>query len=508
MSFFRFKIRFAILSVLALTAWGCSGPWLPTFNRTRALPTAKPVSYDTSAVNAPVAPITPIATVTEPEAITEAEPDLAGVLDKLQQIREIDPAAEQKLLEELRRTPSKSWPLVAEQFRASLAYHQKLASKTPPLREGTVAEDALMLQRRKSALAKKPDESQSAALDGKPSTAIGALVDPRKYETDGISSEQLATTLNAMPGTQPQPIETAPAEFIASETPQPLPIGSQHQANDAQSALPISKARLDSAVLQTSLEKKTAEGESASSSPPHDWQALVNQAAAELSQRVAAEPLSTAEVHQHASLRILWLLTGDTEKALAPIPRISPTEQDYWSRQLFALATYLDHHTIPDDKRRAAASVTHLEESLTSMRELGSLNLRNLTFCKSVYGYGAIEPFKMDDFSPGQKVSLYLEIENYHSESTAQGFCTLLGSTYEILDENGARINDGEFPDVDDCCRSRRRDFHIHYGLTLPENMKPGRYQLQLVVKDRQSEKLGNATVAFAIRGAQTGSSN
>jgi hypothetical protein len=120
-----------------------------------------------------------------------------------------------------------------------------------------------------------------------------------------------------------------------------------------------------------------------------------------------------------------------------------------------------------------------------------------------VYGYGSYDQFPIDQFSPGQQVSLYVEVENYHSEPTEKGFCTSLGSTYELLDDMGERVSGGEFPVVDDCCRSRRRDFHIQYGLTLPEKMEPGRYTLELVVKDRQSEKIGHATATFEIRGSR-----
>jgi hypothetical protein len=208
-------------------------------------------------------------------------------------------------------------------------------------------------------------------------------------------------------------------------------------------------------------------------------------------------------VHQHVSLRVLRLLSGDTEKALEPIPHISPAEQDYWSRQIFALATYLDHHSQPNDKRRAAASVAHLDEAVSHLRELGSLALRNLSFCKNVYGYGAIETYEVDTFTPGQQVSLYVEVENYHSTSSEKGFCTSLGATYELLDDKGKRVSGGEFPDVEDCCRSRRRDFHIQFGLNLPENLAPGRYRVELVVKDRQSDKLGHATAPFEIRGGR-----
>jgi hypothetical protein len=135
------------------------------------------------------------------------------------------------------------------------------------------------------------------------------------------------------------------------------------------------------------------------------------------------------------------------------------------------------------------------------LRDVGALSLRNFAFCKSVYGYGALEPYSEDRFSPGQQVSLYVEVENYHSESNEKGFITSLGSTYEILDEQGKRVDGGQFPNVDDCCRSRRRDFHIQFGLKLPEKIAPGRYQLELVVRDRQSDKIAHATASFEIRG-------
>jgi hypothetical protein len=239
-----------------------------------------------------------------------------------------------------------------------------------------------------------------------------------------------------------------------------------------------------------------------STSDPN-WQHSIQKAITDLEHRVSPSPTTTAEVHQHVSLRILRLLAGDTEKALEPIPHISPTEQDYWSRQLFALATYLDHHSQPDDKRRAAASVTHLEEAVSNLREMGSLSLRNLTFCKNVYGYGALESYESDIFSPGQHVSLYVEVENYHSTSSEKGFNTSLGTSYEVLDEHGKRVTSGDFPEVNDCCRSRRRDFHLQLGMTLPENIAAGRYQVQLLVKDRQSDKIGNAKASFEIRGGK-----
>jgi hypothetical protein len=143
--------------------------------------------------------------------------------------------------------------------------------------------------------------------------------------------------------------------------------------------------------------------------------------------------------------------------------------------------------------------VTQLDEAVAKLRELGSLTLRNLTFCKTVYDFGAYESFPDDEFSPGEQVSIYVEVENYRSVSTEKGYRTLLGGTYEIVDHADQRVAGGEFPDVEDNCRSRRRDFHIEYGLTLPANLSAGAYRLRLVVKDRQGDKLGSAELAFDV---------
>lgn len=498
--------RKIVLMLFVAADCGCTAPRAapPTANESSArTPARTEIAHSVKASDADVDTI-------------GTDPDMTGVLDKLQQVRAIDPAAEQKLLEELRRTPSKSWPLVAEQFRASLAYREQVAKKNAQRWHGEAPPETMAARAHVSADASPPQKLLSS-VDGRPSAPIGGLGDPRTADSDGISSEALAQStpystpspVAAQAARVPSPGAAIPAAFAADG---PIyPIANQaHRASDTEFsnvAVEVQPARFDAIVEQAAAKRLTqTPGDNELAAPiaqdsESDWQQLVGKAAEDLESRVVATPTTTAEVHQHVSLRILRLLAGDTDKALEQIPHIAPSEQDYWSRQLFALATYLDHHSQTDDKRRAAASVTHLDEAVSHLRELGSLSLRNLSFSRNVYGYGAIEPYDGDCFSPGQQVSLYVEVENYHSRSTAKGYCTQLGSTYELLDEDGKRVGGGEFPDVEDYCRSRRRDFHIQFGLSLPEKLSPGQYRLQVVVKDRQSDKIGNASIDFEIRG-------
>ena len=503
---------------IAIAYSGCATPFSVPFAK------HEPPKSAAASVAARTTPPLPTANATEP--------DMTAVLDKLQQVREMDPAAEERLMAELRRVPPATWPLVAEQFRASLAYHQQLAEKT--LAANRESQPVVDLRREPVGKAISPANSKQflannvtydekvASNDNRPSAPIGSLVDPH-----GANSESTPALARSTPYSMPSPVG-APAEAVADpntpaqfasdgpsypiadrNTPeaaaatQELAPTPQHTASQA-----LGQATAAPAAKQTRAVEVAAPGQAirlpdtrAAADP--NWQQSLQKAIADLEHRVSQSPSTTAEVHQHVSLRVMRLLAGDTEKALEPIPHISPSEQDYWSRQIFALATYLDHHSQPDDKRRAAASVTHLEEAFSSLRDLGALSLRNLSFCKNVYGYGAIEPYDTDTFTPGQHVSIYVEVENFHSTSNEKGFATSLGTSYEVLDERGKRVTSGDFPDVNDSCRSRRRDFHLQLGLTLPDTIPAGRYQLQVLVKDRQSDKIGNAKASFEVRGGK-----
>ena len=153
-----------IATAVAATSVGCMAPWPSPMGKS-----------DASHHSAAPASTPAVRCRRCRKRSADANPDMAGVLDKLEQVRALDPAAEPKLLEELRRTPPNSWPLVAEQFRATLAYHQQLAAKerTPPQGIGdyiAIRVDRLGRQNWSRRRLESNDE--------RPSTRIGALVDP------------------------------------------------------------------------------------------------------------------------------------------------------------------------------------------------------------------------------------------------------------------------------------------------------------------------------------------
>lgn len=402
----------------------------------------------------------------------------ANVMREVQKISEQDPHAGKLLLDELSRAEPRMWPQVVQQFRSRQALHEQLLAQ-PKLRSEQCEK-----------------ASPDIAVSAPPSEKIGRLRDPRGIRPDPAVEQAFA---RATPADMPAPLDPAAdaGELMAARAPQPMaveaarPIVTEPQMATAGGA---ASGKVQQAIYSVSAEPSTP------AETQLDWQQHLKLACDDLNERLIDGPRSTAEVHQVVSLRIMNLLTGNTEDALQAIPNVSTEEQDYWSGQIFALATFLDHHRQPDDQRRAAASVVHLDEAVGHLRELGSLTLRNLAFCKNVYGYGAYEPIDNPIFSPGQQVTLYLEVENYHSESTIKGYSTKLGASYELVDDAGERLASGDFPSVEDTCQSRRRDFHIQYGLVLPKTAKPGKYHLKLSMNDRQSDKMGSASIALDIR--------
>ena len=211
------------------------------------------------------------------------------------------------------------------------------------------------------------------------------------------------------------------------------------------------------------------------------------------------DPLTTDEAYRHTRLRLLALAAGDLDRAVAAIPGLSATEQDYWSKQLFALSTMLNAQTHPELNRRASAAGLHLASAQEKLGQLGSLTVRNLTFCDEVLAFGVYKQRASSRFRAGEEVTIYLEVDNFRTEATDDGNHTRIGTSYRVLDDRGNRVDSREFPAVDDYCYSRRRDFHIQYGVTLPERIYPGDYKLELTLTDELGNKIGRASIDFEI---------
>ncbi len=232
---------------------------------------------------------------------------------------------------------------------------------------------------------------------------------------------------------------------------------------------------------------------------PLDWRGHLKAAISGLERETADPPATTSAIGRYAGLRLLYLVDGDRDGALRPLAGIPPKQQDFWSEQMFGLSTYLDAEKTPDDARRAAAAVVHLRDANTQLGDLATLSVRNMAFATEVQSYGCYKKFEKYEFHPGQEVLLYAEVENFKSASSDEGFHTALRSSYQILDNRGARVDQKEFEITEERCQNPRRDYFIRYFVWMPKRIYGGTYTLQLTIEDTLSQKIGQASIEFTV---------
>lgn len=473
----------AIASLVATTCAGCAGSWTPTFVAGSRKAEEETTHRGPGADDATTARIGSSLALAEGETLTPDQA-FADVLGELRAIGAIDPAAERELLQELQDAKPEHYQLVVDQYRAALAYRKQLAQRDAERLERQrreAYEDAHLL------LASKASQSGAAmtAAAADPTTAARSLVADMTLASDQEISPLRVATAPLPRRTQRVQLAGHDAEAASPLPPPPGVISAGHLAvSGDERATPA-------AYVSNSVSAPAAH---------RDWRTELDEAIATLQHATAEAPRSVDELHDHLRLRMLLMLADRDEDALAPIPGATPAQQDFWAKQLFALSAYLDAAGAADERARAAATLRHLDEARERLADLATLQVQNSTFVtQRVDGFGLYDPVAEAEFRPGEQIIVYAEVVNFRSRSTAEGYETTLGTSYEVVDESGRRVDGAQFPDVQDVCQSRRRDFHMQYEMQLPTRIYPGPYQLRIVITDHASNKIGQATLAFEI---------
>jgi hypothetical protein len=449
----------------AIICAGCSAPWSPRDTESLSIShtasdTLPALPLSAQAPEEASSEIAQAATATPP-VVAPLSPDqelaLSNIIELSRDSMTLDAAAESQLRNELRQSRPEEWPLVVKQFRSALAYRAELLA-----REARRGQELNRVSHTTHLPTAEPSPPQSQAS-----------MSPT-LQTSAIASDEIQLVNHfepVQPSTAPEPTRgTAFANRTIEALATPLPT---------------------SPVRRTSHEQPVGSN--------LDWEAQLDAAIDAMQQQVKSQPGTTDEMQQHMRLKMLQLMAGRENDSLSPIPGASPTEQDYWSKQLFALTTYFDISRQPDAKQRAAGTLVHLDQARAKLSELAALQIRNLTFVDSIDGFGLYKPHEITKFKPNEQVTLYAEVDNFRSESTKDGYRTKLGTSYEIVDPTGRRVDGAQFQDVEDICRSERHDYHMRYDLALPERIYPGTYELRLIITDQLSNKIGQSSLSFEI---------
>jgi hypothetical protein len=210
-----------------------------------------------------------------------------------------------------------------------------------------------------------------------------------------------------------------------------------------------------------------------------------------------------AYIEKHVYLRMLYLMAGRHERAVAYIPGLDPADQEFWQQTLYGIANYFNAREMPNPTDRAAQTISQFTTAMQRLKDKANLELRNVAFCQKVEHYGVYDRFQRDEFFPGQPVVVYFEAANFHSEPTADGrFRTLLKARIEIHKPggHGELVEQKDIPVSEDLCRNHRRDYYTSFLFDIPKRISLGPHVMKLIVEDQLSKKVATYTLNFTVR--------
>ncbi|MFM7290739.1 MAG: hypothetical protein ACKO6B_05850 [Planctomycetia bacterium] len=127
--------------------------------------------------------------------------------------------------------------------------------------------------------------------------------------------------------------------------------------------------------------------------------------------------------------------------------------------------------------------------------------IRNACFASRVRAWGVVDRFETAEFSPGQEVIVYFELDQLSARQSTDGHTTRIDTALQLVDADGRRIHEWTFEPLEETCESRRHDYFARYLVTLPDALPAGSSRLEIVVSDTLAGRTAHATLPLALAG-------
>ncbi|MBN2562262.1 MAG: hypothetical protein JXQ75_15160 [Phycisphaerae bacterium] len=219
----------------------------------------------------------------------------------------------------------------------------------------------------------------------------------------------------------------------------------------------------------------------------------------EFKARVEEEP---DDIEDQYRLRMMYLLDGEEDKALAPVDGGNAEIQEMIQAHFQAL---IAAQSSPgrDPAENANHQLERIEELRSVVRARADLMVPKVVLCTAIEGFGRYTPIEPAEFQGGQKnrVLLYIEVDNFRCETTPSGmYRTLLSVRQSLLTKSGEELWSTHDDNIEDIARQRRRDFYLTVGpLMIPKTLGAGEYVLKVEVEDVLAGKINSNVAKFRI---------
>ena len=313
-----------------------------------------------------------------------------------------------------------------------------------------------------------PRSAPTARSTGKEVIALPAAMPPSR-SMDLPPPQGLMTSSSPPPAAPP-----VPRAFTASKL--PTPPASESQESEKPIALPPASNRPTSLASLRDMFDESATEEA----PPAATAKAPDARPTDVSP--AKEATSTSD---QSSAKSLAALAKEAFQAPPPPAGIPEAPQSPAPAKDTATAA------------PAAASVPEKKTAAPAATE--PLALENLAFCTQIFGFGDVEAVDANALTAGEKVLLYAEVCNFHSQLAGTNHETILRSEMLIETPDGVVVQPYDFGNLVDHCAVNRTDFFCHYTFALPESLAPGPYVLRLKVKDLGNGQQTHKTIDFVV---------
>jgi len=213
---------------------------------------------------------------------------------------------------------------------------------------------------------------------------------------------------------------------------------------------------------------------------------------------VAKDPDNLAEQYR---LRMMYLLAGRHADALSLSDGVDAETQQIIQAQVRTLMAAEGL-----SGRDPAAGANQLLEPVRNLENLirakADLQVPKVVLCTAAQSYGIYDPIEPPEFPAGRRtaVIIYVEVDNFSSETTASGyFRTLLSVRPSLLNKAGEELWSTSYENIEDLSRQRRRDFFLIVKGVIPASLALGEYVLKIEVEDVLGGKINSNTQPFKI---------
>ncbi|MGO9600604.1 MAG: hypothetical protein ACLP7Q_21700 [Isosphaeraceae bacterium] len=151
-------------------------------------------------------------------------------------------------------------------------------------------------------------------------------------------------------------------------------------------------------------------------------------------------------------------------------------------------------------KQIAQQSSREIRSAVLALDDLPPFGIKALRLCREVHGFGSFDPLLTDVIKVGQPVLLYSELAGLRYQAHDDGFTSRLSSKVELISaSSGTKVWERELGEVEDQCRSRRRDNYVSTRIRVPSTVPPGSYRLRLSEIDLTAHQSTSAELPLSI---------